>query len=92
MSFPRSTRVSPIQSYFALEEQGWLTFGIVYGMGVDLASVLGIMGTVWTGDVVSLNPSFSIGGITPLVNNLLDNLGGVLGMAIPPLESNLHEV
>ncbi|KAJ9249975.1 hypothetical protein DTO195F2_8345 [Paecilomyces variotii] len=51
----------------------------VYGMGVDLASVLGIMGTVWTGDVVSLNPSFSIGGITPLVNNLLDNLGGVLG-------------
>ncbi|KAL1849777.1 hypothetical protein Plec18167_008462 [Paecilomyces lecythidis] len=51
----------------------------VYGMGVDLASVLGIMGTVWTGDVVSLDPSFSIGGKTPLVSNLLDNLGGVLG-------------
>lgn len=51
-------------------------------MGVDLASVLGIMGTVWTGDVVSLDPSFSIGGKTPLVSNLLDNLGGVLGTGI----------
>ncbi|KAJ6141516.1 hypothetical protein N7470_009906 [Penicillium chermesinum] len=34
----------------------------VYGMGVDLATVLAIMGTVWTGNPLSLDPSFSIGG------------------------------
>ncbi|KAJ5623076.1 hypothetical protein N7490_011681 [Penicillium lividum] len=51
----------------------------VYGMGVDLATILAIMGTVWTGDLVSLDPSFSIGGRDPGVNNLLDNLGGLLG-------------
>ena len=51
----------------------------VYGMGVDLATVLAIMGTVWTGDVLSLDPSFSIGGPDTGVNNLLNNLGGILG-------------
>ncbi|KAJ5918280.1 hypothetical protein N7454_010655 [Penicillium verhagenii] len=51
----------------------------VYGMGVDLATVLAIMGTVWTGDPLSLDPSFSIGGRDTGVNNLLDNLGGLLG-------------
>ncbi|KAJ5548959.1 hypothetical protein N7513_006193 [Penicillium frequentans] len=51
----------------------------VYGMGIDLATVLAIMGTVWTGDAISLDPSFSIGGVDPGVNNLLDNLGGILG-------------
>ncbi|KAJ5478289.1 hypothetical protein N7530_003798 [Penicillium desertorum] len=51
----------------------------VYGMGVDLATILAIMGTVWTGDVLSLDPSFSIGGPDTGVNNLLNNLGGVLG-------------
>lgn len=53
---------------------------IVYGMGVDLATILAIMGTVWTGDPLSLDPSFSIGGRDPGVNNLLNNLGGLLGM------------
>jgi len=52
-------------------------------MGVDLATVLAIMGTVWTGDAISLDPSFSIGGVDPGVNNLLDNLGGILGQYIP---------
>ncbi|KAJ5726070.1 uncharacterized protein N7483_007427 [Penicillium malachiteum] len=51
----------------------------VYGMGVDLATVLAIMGTVWTGNPLSLDPSFSIGGRDTGVNNLLDNLGGLLG-------------
>ncbi|OQD82321.1 hypothetical protein PENANT_c022G01727 [Penicillium antarcticum] len=51
----------------------------VYGMGVDLATVLAIMGTVWTGDPLSLDPSFSIGGRDTGVNNLLNNLGGILG-------------
>lgn len=54
-------------------------FNVVYGMGVDLATVLAIMGTVWTGDPLSLDPSFSIGGPDPGVNNLLGNLGGLLG-------------
>lgn len=54
-------------------------FRVVYGMGVDLATILAIMGTVWTGDVLSLDPSFSIGGPDTGVNNLLNNLGGVLG-------------
>lgn len=52
---------------------------IVYGMGIDLATVLAIMGTLWTGDPLSLDPSFSIGGRDLGVNNLLGNLGGLLG-------------
>lgn len=51
----------------------------MYGMGVDLATILAIMGTVWTGDTLSLDPSFSIGGRDTGVNNLLGNLGGLLG-------------
>ncbi|KAE8319627.1 Chloroperoxidase [Aspergillus transmontanensis] len=51
----------------------------VYGMGVDLATILGAMGTVWTGNPLSLDPSFSIGGGNTDVNNLLGNLGGLLG-------------
>lgn len=49
-------------------------------MGIDLATVLGIMGTVWTGNPLSLEPSFSIGGQSPAVHNLLDNALGLLGM------------
>ncbi|PYH53343.1 peroxidase family protein [Aspergillus niger CBS 101883] len=51
----------------------------VYGMGVDLATVLALMGTVWTGNPLSLDPRFSIGGRDIGVNNLLGNLGGLLG-------------
>lgn len=49
-------------------------------MGIDLATILGVMGTVWVGNPLSLNPSFSIGGPSPAVNNLLDNVGGLVGM------------
>jgi hypothetical protein len=48
-------------------------------MGVDLATVLAIMGTVGVGDPLSLTPGFSIGGETPAVSNILDNLLGLLG-------------
>ncbi|KAJ5619102.1 hypothetical protein N7510_003086 [Penicillium lagena] len=51
----------------------------VYGMGIDLATVLAVMGTVWVGDPISLDPSFSIGGVSPTMSDLLDNLGGLLG-------------
>ena len=44
-------------------------------MGVDLATVLALMGTVWEGNPLSLNPSFSIGGPSKKVVNLLDPLG-----------------
>lgn len=48
-------------------------------MGPDLATVLAAMGTVWVGDPISLDPSFSIGGPSPAVSNLLDNAFGLLG-------------
>ncbi|GFF62436.1 aromatic peroxygenase [Aspergillus lentulus] len=51
----------------------------VYGMGVDLATILALMGLVWTGNPLALVPSFSIGGRDPGANNLLNNLGGLLG-------------
>lgn len=51
----------------------------VYGMGVELALVLAVMGVVWTGDPISLDPSFSIGSNDTAVENALDNLQGMLG-------------
>ena len=51
----------------------------VYGMAIDLALVLAIMGVVWTGDPISLDPSFSIGGNDTAVWNALNNVQGVLG-------------
>jgi hypothetical protein len=48
-------------------------------MGIDLATVLAVMGTVGVGDPLSLNPGFSIGGKTPAAANVLDNLLGLLG-------------
>ena len=54
----------------------------VFGMGLDLALILGIMGTVWTGNPLSLNPGFSIGGTheNQGADNILGNLLGLLGM------------
>ncbi|KAG4028588.1 hypothetical protein MFRU_020g00310 [Monilinia fructicola] len=51
----------------------------VFGMGIELVTVLAIMGTVGVGNPVSLKPGFSIGGPTPKASNLLGNLGGLLG-------------
>ncbi|KEF52896.1 uncharacterized protein A1O9_10801 [Exophiala aquamarina CBS 119918] len=51
----------------------------VYGMDVGLATILSVMGTVWTGNPLSLSPGFSIDGTSPRVQNLLGNLLGVLG-------------
>ncbi|KAI1865624.1 hypothetical protein JX265_007947 [Neoarthrinium moseri] len=51
----------------------------VYGMGVDLITVLSVMGTVGVGNPLSLNPGFSIGGETSKVSNILGNLLGLLG-------------
>ncbi|KAF2091596.1 oxidase [Saccharata proteae CBS 121410] len=51
----------------------------VYNMGIDLVTILALMGTVWVGNPLSLNPGFSIGGPTAGTDNILDNLGGLLG-------------
>lgn len=51
----------------------------VYGMGVDLITVLAVMGTVGVGNPLSLNPGFSIGGKSRKANNVLRNLFGLLG-------------
>lgn len=52
-------------------------------MGLDLALILGIMGTVWTGNPLSLNPGFSIGGTknNQGADNIFGNLLGLLGMS-----------
>jgi hypothetical protein len=50
----------------------------VYGMSVELITFLAVMGVVWTGDPISLDPSFSIGGKDARVQNLLGNLMGTL--------------
>ncbi len=51
----------------------------VYGMGLDLITILAIMGTVGVGDPLSLTPGFSIGGPSKKVSNVLGNLFGLLG-------------
>ncbi|KAH6653017.1 oxidase [Truncatella angustata] len=51
----------------------------VYGMGVDLITVLSVMGTAGVGNPLSLTPGFSIGGETPKSSNILGNLLGLLG-------------
>lgn len=51
----------------------------VFSFGVDLATVLGLISVLFVGNPLSADPSYSIGGPTPKVENLLDNLGGLLG-------------
>ncbi|KAH7333514.1 Chloroperoxidase [Rhexocercosporidium sp. MPI-PUGE-AT-0058] len=53
----------------------------VWGMGVDIATILSIYGAVFGGNIVSLNPSLSMGGYSSSANpqNLLGNVFGLLG-------------
>lgn len=51
----------------------------VFNFGVDLATVLALISVLFVGNPLSVKPSYSIGGPTPEVENLLDNLGGLLG-------------
>jgi len=54
------------------------------GMGLELSLILGIMGTVWTGNPLSLDPGFSIGGAPTGIEgeNILGNVLGLVGMLI----------
>lgn len=56
-----------------------IAINTVYGMGIELATLLATMGTVFVGNPISLNPGFSIGGADPGAQNLLDNGLGLLG-------------
>lgn len=51
----------------------------VFGMGIDLATLLATMGTVFVGNPLSLDPGFSIGSASPGAQNLLDNGLTLLG-------------
>ncbi|KIW23701.1 uncharacterized protein PV07_11880 [Cladophialophora immunda] len=51
----------------------------VYGMDIGLSTILAVMGTVWTGNPISLSPGFSIDTSSPQAQNLLGNLLGLLG-------------
>ncbi|KAF2824766.1 Cloroperoxidase [Ophiobolus disseminans] len=53
----------------------------VMGMGLELSLILGVMGTVWTGNPLSLDPGFSIGGTATGAgtDNILGNLLGLVG-------------
>ncbi|KAF2769284.1 Cloroperoxidase [Teratosphaeria nubilosa] len=50
----------------------------VYNMGIDVTLVLAVMGVVFSGNPLSLDPSFSIGGNNARVQNALGNLLGLL--------------
>lgn len=57
-----------------------IAINTVFGMGIELATLLATMGTVFVGNPISLNPGFSIGGANPGAQNLLDNGLGLLGL------------
>lgn len=67
--------------------------GLVFGMGIELALILGTMGTVWTGNPLSLDPGFSIGGTVAgdETDNILGNLAGLLGIFVV-LQGSLSHV
>ncbi|KJY00819.1 hypothetical protein TI39_contig311g00030 [Zymoseptoria brevis] len=54
-------------------------------MGIDLATLLAVMAVVWTGDALSPNPLFSIGGsdvrVTGAVGGLIGTTGPAQGLA-----------
>lgn len=51
----------------------------VFGMGIELSTILGVLGTVFVGNPLSLNPGFSIGYAASGSQNILGNVLGLLG-------------
>ncbi|KAJ3572942.1 heme-thiolate peroxidase [Xylaria arbuscula] len=64
-----------IVSFIEIVEQA----NTVFGMGLDLVGILAGVATLYVGTPLSLNPGFSIGGISPKSENILGNLFGLLG-------------
>jgi len=52
--------------------------GLVYGLGEDIASFLAVYGAMFDGDILSIDPGYSIGGPTSQKQNILGGIG-VLG-------------
>lgn len=48
---------------------------IVFGLGADIAGFLAVYGAIFDGNIVSLNPGYSIGGPSALNENILGGLG-----------------
>jgi len=48
-------------------------------MGIDIATFLTTYSLVLSGNALSINPSYSIGDESAEAQNILDNLGGLLG-------------
>lgn len=55
-------------------------------MGLDIGTFLTVYSLVLSGSLLSLNPSYSIGNHSDDVENLLDNVGGLLGVFLVPNE------
>ncbi|OCL08805.1 putative oxidase [Glonium stellatum] len=51
----------------------------VFGMGIDLATILATMGTVWAGNPLSIDAGFSIGGPTSANHDIFGDIFGLLG-------------
>ncbi|KAI0425471.1 Chloroperoxidase [Xylaria sp. FL1042] len=51
----------------------------VFGMSIDLVGILAGVATLYVGTPLSLNPGFSIGGMSSKTENILGNLFGLLG-------------
>ncbi|KAL0936074.1 oxidase [Colletotrichum truncatum] len=51
----------------------------VFGMGLELSTILAVMGTAFVGNPLSLNPGFSIGYTASGSQNILGNVLGLLG-------------
>lgn len=50
----------------------------VFGLGADIASFLAFYGAVFDGNILSLEPGYSIGGPSSLNQQILSG-GGILG-------------
>jgi energy-converting hydrogenase Eha subunit B len=59
-------------------------------MSVELGGLLAVMGTVFVGNPLSLDPGFSIGGESTAVSNLLGNLLGLLGKVASEIAITPH--
>jgi hypothetical protein len=49
-------------------------------MGIDVVTLIAAMGTVYSGNPLSLDPGSSIGGQSSKVGNVLGGLFGLLGI------------
>ncbi|KAK1978651.1 oxidase [Colletotrichum cereale] len=91
-NFERGDQRGPCPGLNALANHGYISrtgvtgmaevagaINSVFGMGINISSILAVMGTVYVGNPLSLNPGFSIGDVSRSSNNILNNVFGLLG-------------